>query len=149
MSMQANRHERENYDIEARWRGVLGVQEKSDIKAWAQKAKTWGKCELKLGKERSRLVVSFDRLKIENASREQIARIEEMLRSSGSPSDADSALALAELGQANARSAQGLLVNDYGRVLAKEWAVQSGASLQALLPAHCGLKVSFGKSLAD
>lgn len=149
MSIQANNNEKDTYDIEARWRGALGIQEKSDIKAWAQKAKTWGKCELKLGKERSRLVILFDRQKIEKASREQIGRIEEMLRSGGSPSDVDSALALAELGQANAQSAQGLLVNDYGRVLAKEWAVQSGASLQALLPAHCGLKVSFGKSLTD
>ena len=147
--MQENLKENDAYDIEARWRGALGAQERSDIKAWAQKAKSWGKCELKLGKERSRLVVLFDRQKIEKASREHIARVEGMLKNNGSQTDIDSALALAELGKAKSASTQGILVKDYGRVLAKEWAVQSGASLQALLPAHCGLKVSFGKSLND
>jgi hypothetical protein len=142
-----SRQESAGFDMEARWRGELAQQERKDIKAWAKKAATWGKCELKIGKERSRLVMIFDRKKLEQRSREHIGYIETMLRAQQEQLQDEAAQALEGMRTAPIESATGLLVKDYGSVLARDWATQTSASLQALIPARCGLKVQLGASL--
>jgi hypothetical protein len=139
-----------DFEIEARWRGELGAQERLELKAWAKKASMWGVCELKIGKERSRLVVTFDKSKIEQHSRQQIGLVEGLLRAEESVDGASTgaAEALAGLRRAPLASPQGLLVKDYAEVLARDWAAQTTASLHAFLPARCQLKVAMGQGLA-
>lgn len=136
-----------DFDMEARWRGDLVAQERRDIKEWAKKAAAWGRCELKVGKQRSRLVVVFDRQRLEERSRAHIGYIESMLLAQREGPQDEAAEALAGMRQAPINSAEGLLVKDYGAVLARDWAAQASASLQALIPARCGLRVQLGKEL--
>lgn len=137
----------DGFDLEARWRGELSAQERAQIKAWAKKAQSIGRCEMKIGKQRSRIAVTFDRKKIEESSRAQIGQVEAMMASQGVDDGGEGAMALAGLRTAEVGSARGLLVRDYGEVLAKDWAIQSSASLQALLPSRCGLRVGLGRAL--
>ena len=140
------------FDLEARWRGELGAQERQELKAWHKKACEFGLCELKIGKQRSRLAIRFDRLKIESKARQDMGKVEVLLRGQthGSESiDSEAANAIAVWKSADANSSQGLLLKDYGEVLARDWALQSSAALQSIMPGRCGLKVSLGKSASD
>jgi hypothetical protein len=65
----------------------------------------------------------------------------------GSPKGA--AEALAGLRSAPLASPQGLLVKDYAEVLARDWAAQTTASLHAILPVRCQLKVALGQGLTQ
>jgi hypothetical protein len=131
-------------EIEARWRGELNPAERNTIKAWAKKASIWGTCELRIGKDRSRMVITFDKSKIEQHSRAQMGWVEGLLRVEELAASAPegSAEALALLRNASLGSTQGLLVKDYADVIARDWLHQTKSSLQALFPARCQLRVS-------
>lgn len=136
-----------DFDMEARWSGELEQRERREMKEWARKAAAWGSCELRLGKRRSRLVVVFDRPALERLAREHIGHVESLLLAQRETGQDEAALALAGMRQAPIDSAGGLLVKDYGAVLARGWAAQTSGSLQALIPARCGLRVRLGKGL--
>ena len=136
----------EKFDMEARWHGELGERERREIKEWAKKAAAWGRCELRLGRARSRVSMTLDKVKLEERSREHIGYVETMLREQ---EGGEAAQALSDMRQGKIGDASGLLVKDYGSVLARDWAAQTSASLQAFIPPRCGLKIQLGNSWAE
>lgn len=134
------------FDIEARWHGEMTDVERCDIKMWTKKLRDFAVIDMRLGKERSRITMVFDRKKVESSSREQIGVVEAMLRENGEQQEGVNELAA--MRQAPIDSASGLLVKDYVEVLARDWAVRASSSLHGLVPGHCALKVSLGPALA-
>lgn len=133
---------RASHDVEARWRGELSESERGDVRAWVKKLSVWARCDLRIGKERSRLTMAFDRSKLEESSRERIGVVERMLSAQEEPETREGAVELAALRQAPIESAEGLLVKDYVELLARDWAAQTSASFQAMVPSRCALRVT-------
>ena len=146
--MKKHKLKEENFfDMEARWRGTLEPQERQDVKNWEKKTGAFAFCNFKIGKERSRLTIKFDREKIEEKARQEMSVVEALLRGQSQQGEIDSEAAniIAHLKLANTNSSEGLLLKDYIEVIANDWALKSSTTLQALIPTRCGLKVILSK----
>ena len=131
-----------SYDLEGRWHGALNEAERRAVKAWVKKLSVWARCELRIGKERSRLSMAFYRNKLEENSRERIGLVERLLSAQEDATTREGALELAALRQAPIESAGGLLVKDYVELLARDWAARTSASLHGVVPVRCTLIVN-------
>ena len=146
MTQQAQGH-----DVVARWKGPLGKESKKALKAWIAKLGSQASVAAKIGKDRSRVSVDFDRGELSKQARSQIERICALMEAGAGEGgeEREWALALRELAAREVCGSAGSisLKKDCEGVALREKAAECVRCLNALLAEGQGLQIELGEAV--
>ena len=139
--------EHDGFNIEARWCGRITAEQKKNLKKWISRWSSKAKIDLKLGKERNRIAVNFDKHELEKQARTQILKISSMMQTE--PELMDAAQVVENFANAQFNQVEMELVNSYLIVLNREWSQAATNELIVLFPPHCQLTIKPGKNTSE
>lgn len=131
----------EEWDMEARWKGPIGERERDLIRQWSAALGGVSKTEMKLGKERSRLRLIFEKEAILEEAKRQIGEVKSLMEKDAEIAESGAVEAIEELRAANPDGTRGELLRTYEAILRKELADQAANALRKILPASLSLSI--------
>lgn len=143
--MSAKGRLKKTADLTATWKCVLAEDERKAIKGWVERLKSAAECDLKLGKERSRLSLRFEEGLLKSKAAEEMRQIAMLMEKIEELKSSGAIEAVQELSEAGP-AAQRMWESTYQRVLAQSWAKQKAKELEGLLPerARTTLRLEWG-----
>ncbi len=133
------------WDLEARWKGPLGERERELLKQWSAALSAVSRSDLKIGKERSRLRLVFEREAILAEAKRQIGEVKVLMEKDEELVRSGAAEAVEELRAANPEGARGELLRTYESLLRKELSDQAAGALRKILPNASALSIEIAE----